>query len=135
MLQKIQEEEEAKRRLRERNHQILMNQIHSSRIAKRQNEKLRKEIPDIFGCEGYPPIFEVSPQKRREDQKAVHSFQREALQKQISEKKLETKKSKEEDWVIQESYSCLLYTSDAADDTPCVDLGGRRMIQKKNKKL
>ena len=27
---------------------------------------------------------------------------------------------------------CLLYTSDAADDTPCVDLGGRRII-KKNK--
>ena len=23
-----------------------------------------------------------------------------------------------------ESVSCLLYTSDAADDTPCVDLGG-----------
>ena len=30
------------------------------------------------------------------------------------------------------SYSCLLYTSDAADDTPCVDLGGRRIIKKKN---
>eukprot|EP00831_Metopus_contortus_P005393 TRINITY_DN12040_c0_g2_i1.p1 TRINITY_DN12040_c0_g2~~TRINITY_DN12040_c0_g2_i1.p1 ORF type:complete len:142 (-),score=34.36 TRINITY_DN12040_c0_g2_i1:63-488(-) len=28
---------------------------------------------------------------------------------------------------------CLLYTSDAADDTPCVDLGGRRLIKKKNK--
>eukprot|EP00831_Metopus_contortus_P076514 TRINITY_DN70690_c0_g1_i1.p2 TRINITY_DN70690_c0_g1~~TRINITY_DN70690_c0_g1_i1.p2 ORF type:complete len:144 (-),score=22.73 TRINITY_DN70690_c0_g1_i1:31-462(-) len=27
--------------------------------------------------------------------------------------------------------SCLLYTSDAADDTPCVDLGGRRFIKKK----
>eukprot|EP00831_Metopus_contortus_P064493 TRINITY_DN5771_c0_g1_i4.p1 TRINITY_DN5771_c0_g1~~TRINITY_DN5771_c0_g1_i4.p1 ORF type:complete len:135 (+),score=25.89 TRINITY_DN5771_c0_g1_i4:250-654(+) len=27
--------------------------------------------------------------------------------------------------------SCLLYTSDAADDTPCVDLGGRRILQKK----
>eukprot|EP00831_Metopus_contortus_P075688 TRINITY_DN69497_c0_g1_i1.p2 TRINITY_DN69497_c0_g1~~TRINITY_DN69497_c0_g1_i1.p2 ORF type:complete len:163 (+),score=38.78 TRINITY_DN69497_c0_g1_i1:140-628(+) len=26
---------------------------------------------------------------------------------------------------------CLLYTSDAADDTPCVDLGGRRIINKK----
>ena len=24
---------------------------------------------------------------------------------------------------------CLLYTSDAADDTPCVDLGGRRIIK------
>eukprot|EP00831_Metopus_contortus_P000071 TRINITY_DN10029_c0_g1_i3.p3 TRINITY_DN10029_c0_g1~~TRINITY_DN10029_c0_g1_i3.p3 ORF type:complete len:135 (+),score=7.49 TRINITY_DN10029_c0_g1_i3:481-885(+) len=30
--------------------------------------------------------------------------------------------------------SCLLYTSDAADDTPCVDLGGRRIIKKKNKR-
>ena len=28
--------------------------------------------------------------------------------------------------------TCLLYTSDAADDTPCVDLGGRRIIKKKN---
>eukprot|EP00831_Metopus_contortus_P053509 TRINITY_DN44968_c0_g1_i2.p3 TRINITY_DN44968_c0_g1~~TRINITY_DN44968_c0_g1_i2.p3 ORF type:complete len:162 (+),score=17.37 TRINITY_DN44968_c0_g1_i2:234-719(+) len=30
---------------------------------------------------------------------------------------------------------CLLYTSDAADDTPCVDLGGRRIIKKKTKRL
>eukprot|EP00831_Metopus_contortus_P069696 TRINITY_DN62789_c0_g1_i1.p2 TRINITY_DN62789_c0_g1~~TRINITY_DN62789_c0_g1_i1.p2 ORF type:complete len:123 (+),score=51.18 TRINITY_DN62789_c0_g1_i1:118-486(+) len=29
--------------------------------------------------------------------------------------------------------TCLLYTSDAADDTPCVDLGGRRISKKKNK--
>ena len=28
---------------------------------------------------------------------------------------------------------CLLYTSDAADDLLCVDLGGRRIIQKKTK--
>src|SRR5665213_3843827 len=27
-------------------------------------------------------------------------------------------------------YSCLLYTSDAADDLLCVDLGGRRIIKK-----
>ena len=27
--------------------------------------------------------------------------------------------------------NCLLYTSDAADDLLCVDLGGRRLIQKK----
>ena len=27
--------------------------------------------------------------------------------------------------------SCLLYTSDAADDLLCVDLGGRRIINKK----
>eukprot|EP00825_Cyclidium_porcatum_P044211 TRINITY_DN6417_c0_g1_i4.p1 TRINITY_DN6417_c0_g1~~TRINITY_DN6417_c0_g1_i4.p1 ORF type:complete len:192 (-),score=42.93 TRINITY_DN6417_c0_g1_i4:44-619(-) len=29
--------------------------------------------------------------------------------------------------------SCLLYTSDAADDMQCVDLGGRRIIKKKKK--
>ena len=28
--------------------------------------------------------------------------------------------------------TCLLYTYDAADDLPCVDLGGRRIIKKKN---
>src|SRR5450756_359135 len=30
-------------------------------------------------------------------------------------------------------YPCLLYTSDAADDLLCVDLGGRRIIKKKKK--
>ena len=29
------------------------------------------------------------------------------------------------------SCNCLLYTSDAADDLLCVDLGGRRIIKKK----
>ena len=29
---------------------------------------------------------------------------------------------------------CLLYTSDAADDLLCVELGGRRIIKKKRKK-
>ena len=31
------------------------------------------------------------------------------------------------------SWSCLLYTSDAADERSSVDLGGRRIIKKKNK--
>ena len=29
---------------------------------------------------------------------------------------------------------CLLYTSDADDDLPCVDLGGRRVIKQKKTK-
>src|SRR5450756_3167729 len=33
-------------------------------------------------------------------------------------------------WMTQ---ICLLYTSDAADDLLCVDLGGRRIIKKKKK--
>ena len=31
--------------------------------------------------------------------------------------------------------SCLLYTSDAADDMQCVDLGGRRIIKKTVRQL
>ena len=34
------------------------------------------------------------------------------------------------DGVTDTLYSCLLYTSDAADDLLCVDLGGRRIIKK-----
>ena len=34
---------------------------------------------------------------------------------------------------IIEFYSCLLYTSDAADEEDSVDLGGRRIIKKKKK--
>eukprot|EP00657_Telonema_sp_P-1_P005235 TRINITY_DN2246_c0_g1_i3.p1 TRINITY_DN2246_c0_g1~~TRINITY_DN2246_c0_g1_i3.p1 ORF type:complete len:124 (-),score=9.36 TRINITY_DN2246_c0_g1_i3:18-389(-) len=35
---------------------------------------------------------------------------------------------------ISRNCTCLLYTSDAADDLLCVDLGGRRIIKKKKKK-
>ena len=33
--------------------------------------------------------------------------------------------------IIMMFETCLLYTSDAADDMQCVDLGGRRIIKKK----
>ena len=32
---------------------------------------------------------------------------------------------------VVQRWLCLLYTSDAADDLLCVDLGGRRIIKKK----
>ena len=34
-------------------------------------------------------------------------------------------------WTDARTYSCLLYTSDAADERSSVDLGGRRIIKKK----
>ena len=42
--------------------------------------------------------------------------------------------------IMQERYStlsdsCLLYTSDAADERSSVDLGGRRIIKKKNRRV
>ena len=35
------------------------------------------------------------------------------------------------DELLTQPSLCLLYTSDAADDMQCVDLGGRRIIKKK----
>ena len=40
---------------------------------------------------------------------------------------------KEVNQYISESNTCLLYTSDAADERSSVDLGGRRIIKKKKK--
>ena len=37
------------------------------------------------------------------------------------------------DFVVNESIHCLLYTSDAADERSSVDLGGRRIIKKKKR--
>ena len=37
-----------------------------------------------------------------------------------------------ENLVVEEFGACLLYTSDAADERSSVDLGGRRIIKKKN---
>ena len=34
-------------------------------------------------------------------------------------------------WIVRPGGACLLYTSDAADELLCVDLGGRRIINKK----
>ena len=35
--------------------------------------------------------------------------------------------------LLDNPYLCLLYTSDAADERSSVDLGGRRIIKKKNR--
>ena len=39
-----------------------------------------------------------------------------------------------DDWILNgtKCWICLLYTSDAADERSSVDLGGRRIIKKKN---
>ena len=39
---------------------------------------------------------------------------------------------RDERWAMSDEWwACLLYTSDAADDLLCVDLGGRRIMKKK----
>eukprot|EP00831_Metopus_contortus_P016433 TRINITY_DN16892_c0_g1_i5.p1 TRINITY_DN16892_c0_g1~~TRINITY_DN16892_c0_g1_i5.p1 ORF type:complete len:298 (+),score=87.40 TRINITY_DN16892_c0_g1_i5:91-984(+) len=73
---------------------------------------------------------------------AKNQFSHGMLSKAMSENKLKKRYLaivhglfKEKQGVIDKPIyrPCLLYTSDAADDTPCVDLGGRRIIKKKKK--
>ena len=48
-------------------------------------------------------------------------------------KKLETSADVSDYFLEQKHNTCLLYTSDAADERSSVDLGGRRIIKKKKK--
>ena len=66
---------------------------------------------------------------RRQEQKSLAEGYRENLQLISSNYEIDTLYICRE-FFIGENNHCLLYTSDAADDTPCVDLGGRRIIKK-----
>ena len=45
-------------------------------------------------------------------------------------KNLKYREEKSKQFSVIAEKICLLYTSDAADDMQCVDLGGRRIIKK-----
>eukprot|EP00831_Metopus_contortus_P082504 TRINITY_DN8938_c0_g1_i2.p3 TRINITY_DN8938_c0_g1~~TRINITY_DN8938_c0_g1_i2.p3 ORF type:complete len:184 (+),score=79.14 TRINITY_DN8938_c0_g1_i2:153-704(+) len=86
---------------KERERQAEEARLEAERLAKEKEEQEKKER-------------EEAEEKEREEAEAKAKEEAEA-------------KAKEE----AEAKACLLYTSDAADDTPCVDLGGRRIIKKK----
>ena len=54
------------------------------------------------------------------------------LRKDNGEDLTQNEDLKKAEEIVEELINCLLYTSDAADDLLCVDLGGRRIIKKKN---
>src|SRR5450756_3253154 len=55
------------------------------------------------------------------------------LLKLVAQKKIRAEKLATHHFTFDQILDCLLYTSDAADDLLCVDLGGRRIIKKKKK--
>ena len=62
-------------------------------------------------------------------------FNKEMLNSPSNEEKYNTAYKKAVNYGIygiDMAYACLLYTSDAADERSSVDLGGRRIIKKKN---
>ncbi len=62
-----------------------------------------------------------------------YSLDRREIQFAVKELARRMSKPLDVDWLGTQA--CLLYTSDAADDLLCVDLGGRRIIKKKKIKI
>eukprot|EP00831_Metopus_contortus_P026339 TRINITY_DN2243_c0_g2_i2.p3 TRINITY_DN2243_c0_g2~~TRINITY_DN2243_c0_g2_i2.p3 ORF type:complete len:263 (-),score=45.75 TRINITY_DN2243_c0_g2_i2:40-828(-) len=94
-----------------------------------------KEFHRVLEAEAICPmcdkeVFPASIMKVKEVEEELKSFQAQYVE--------ETEEPGDEELEVGlnemlQQQSCLLYTSDAADDTPCVDLGGRRIIKKKKK--
>ena len=66
------------------------------------------------------------PNKKSAEKELRKNIKRKAANKTFADKLKATVKAN-----IKQINACLLYTSDAADDLLCVDLGGRRIIKKK----
>eukprot|EP00831_Metopus_contortus_P033054 TRINITY_DN26557_c0_g1_i3.p1 TRINITY_DN26557_c0_g1~~TRINITY_DN26557_c0_g1_i3.p1 ORF type:complete len:173 (+),score=72.76 TRINITY_DN26557_c0_g1_i3:63-581(+) len=96
-----------------------------ARIAKfgivNEPDKVKARVERFKGTEA-----KGQQEKKEERQKRFTIPDKEAIKREERMKKFGS--------VSSQSNNCLLYTSDAADDTPCVDLGGRRIIKKKKKK-
>ena len=86
--------------------------------------KMTKAEPDI------PDIPEVEP---AEEYSETHGVQAQLFEFE-KPYTLENVNVNDIDVDVEMVKNCLLYTSDAADDLLCVDLGGRRIIKKKKKR-
>ena len=76
-------------------------------------------------------LSQIGPPENRAVKEGFQSLAKIIIGQQISTivaKKIYDKLIK--DNMLNEQNFCLLYTSDAADDMQCVDLGGRRIIKK-----
>ena len=82
----------------------------------------------------------VIAHKRQNRKEQIPAYQYEKYEKvqfalsNITEKFKNRKYLKNFQFIFNNLDSCLLYTSDAADERSSVDLGGRRIIKKKKKK-
>ena len=79
-------------------------------------------------------VYETLRQQIRDHGAQLHQYADDLAKQQSATFSLRSKLAEYEanDLIIQQIKGCLLYTSDAADERSSVDLGGRRIIKKKN---
>eukprot|EP00831_Metopus_contortus_P062308 TRINITY_DN5437_c0_g1_i3.p1 TRINITY_DN5437_c0_g1~~TRINITY_DN5437_c0_g1_i3.p1 ORF type:complete len:470 (-),score=110.73 TRINITY_DN5437_c0_g1_i3:45-1424(-) len=97
----------------------------SAILDKQQRENLKKDEAQRLFTE------ETDRNKKLGKEQDATKKRLDHVTDQLDKKADELEKTKKR---VAELNNCLLYTSDAADDTPCVDLGGRRIIKKKKTK-
>eukprot|EP00831_Metopus_contortus_P056746 TRINITY_DN48808_c0_g1_i1.p3 TRINITY_DN48808_c0_g1~~TRINITY_DN48808_c0_g1_i1.p3 ORF type:complete len:121 (-),score=43.17 TRINITY_DN48808_c0_g1_i1:77-439(-) len=91
-------------------------------------------LGDVYKRQGIPSERKNKSQSETYDRVGKKEEKDEKMEegkKENREKKVKKERSQETKKLRKRQEDCLLYTSDAADDTPCVDLGGCRIIKKK----
>ena len=109
-------------------------------MLEHQVECLEKDGSDMAMC-GFQEAGEAERRQFRRDCGTGESTQLLKRQdKKLSDKKPPDKENADKERPdgeaagMEETYPCLLYTSDAADDLPCEDIGGRPIYKKKKNK-
>ena len=75
--------EEANKTEREKNREKIIEQMERVAEKRKTDVKFSRAIPDIFGNQGYPPIYEPSAEQQRDITLRAYRQQKEALLLQV----------------------------------------------------
>jgi len=114
--------------------QIIENSSNSGSKSNNKDTSKKYALGDIFTQKAKPISFYEDCERRGKEAGQVRQPDHKIKILALNEDRIRVfYKMYSDDKLPEEvcQYHCLLYTSDAADDMQCVDLGGRRIIKKK----
>ena len=106
----------------------------SEEIEEQKKRARQKKIPYIYDRKWRDKKETEAPKNIKPVIRFKSKIDGTSLLKDLVQGDVEIENNTIEDFIILRNNGCLLYTSDAADDSLRVDLGGRRII-KKNKEI
>ena len=83
MAEQVKQNEESKKLAREKNRDVIIEQMQRVTDRRKTDVRFAKSIPDIFGSQGYPPIYEPSSEQQRDVLLRGYQRQKEALLTQV----------------------------------------------------
>lgn len=85
MLAKFKESQEKAKTERENYKSVILLQIEKGKEKKQSETKFKKEVPDIIGKFGYPPLQKPTEEQEREIKKNIYKTQKDTLLEQVRE--------------------------------------------------